>query len=200
MPPPCFPRPLQPVSPDIARSARCAGSADQEAHRACAGAGQQVRVPARPDLRESRSASSVFALRWRDRRIAPSLCKRRWEDKAWSPCVLRSPHDSATCPVPAPRVFSRSLPSPLIFALPLSKNVPVADSVSSMRKPSFVTVMSMWLSNLSNLETSRIDFCSCSFTPADKFRSLVAMSSERPKLFLLTLGTLETNGRRAKRG
>jgi len=94
----------------------------------------------------------------------------------------------------------RQGPSPLIFALPLSKNVPVADSVSSMRRPSFVTVMSMWLSNLSNLGTSRIDFRSCAFTPADKSRSLVAMSSERPKLFLLTLGTLETNGRRAKRG
>ena len=35
---------------------------------------------------------------------------------------------------------------------------------------------------------------------ADKSRSLVAMSSERPRLFLLRLGTLETNGRRAKRG
>jgi hypothetical protein len=34
---------------------------------------------------------------------------------------------------------SNSCPSLLIFALPLSENVPVADSVSSIRKPSFVT-------------------------------------------------------------
>jgi hypothetical protein len=37
--------------------------------------------------------------------------------------------------------MSISTPSALIFALPLSKNVPVADSVSSIRNPSLVTVI-----------------------------------------------------------
>ena len=51
-----------------------------------------------------------------------------------------------------------SWPSGLSFGLPLSKNVPLADSSSSMRKPSGVIVISMWLFNLSKFGTPLIAF------------------------------------------
>ena len=67
-------------------------------------------------------------------------------------------------------------PSPLSLALPLSKNVPLADSESSMRRPSAVTVISMWLLSFSKSVICRMACCSCSF-------SLGMLSSGESKVF-----------------
>src|SRR5271165_1744333 len=49
-------------------------------------------------------------------------------------------------------------------ALPLSKNVPDSDSVSSIRNPSLVMVISMWFLRLSKFGTWRVAFSSSSLS------------------------------------
>ena len=62
---------------------------------------------------------------------------------AWSRCVLPPKPCWEVSPPPRASAFSSSTPLGLGTALPSSKNVPLSPSVSSIRNPSAVMVMSM---------------------------------------------------------
>ena len=81
------------------------------------------------------------------------------------------------------------------WALPLSKNVPDSDSLSSILNPSELIVISMWLFKLSKLGICRVTFCNSSLSLGISSLVSVKFSPEPdwsvPTIFDFPVGSLK---------